>query len=597
MAISRGGLIVGAASLAAALHGAAAGSGAEPPAAASGAFRGFARRAEGPRAGAAEGPGPCPECPCNAGGRRLERIAAVMAPSFAAAPKDRHGAVTLAGAQHLLRMYLGIERGWRIRIPGLEPDAWQANATRAPPVDASMQRLRAAAGALFDERADAPGFSLEDVASLAATLEGVVADEFQDFVAAARHLNRVKGPVPLALSQGQWVLTTAMLLFQNPGLSAVDFEEKKLVAPTIQKLAKSQLPIPNAWDTAKDALRNFRFAQRLRASPFSIAKFSAQELSTIGTHVVEDWGKIKNRDCRVMKDELMTRDKHGTGLVPLAIFYAPWGRSDSKASHSFEYTETVEHLRAIGALDETSASHPQVRLVNYMLGPANCGARTSTASLCCMSECAAVVSEIESQVQAPTATADRLLGVVGNVSTDTVDAPRRFPSGLAQRLHAIAAKRGGQVPLHGRLFAEWLHFAFPHECPFPHAVEDAAVHTRDFWMERQYVHNDTEQEEARARFAVPEEELHSGPTDHGARPWVEEEVLHMEAPSSWAGVALRGAAQAAVLVGMCSVLFRAAWVARPGADGGKVRGSRTVASPRSGACDPTRQGNSGGWAL
>merc|ERR1719474_1700961 len=192
-------------------------------------------------------------------------------------------------------------------------------------------------------------------------------------------------------------------------------------------------------------------------------------------------------------------------------------------------------------------------------------------TLCCLNECESLMSEIEGRVQAPTAT--------------------------AEQLRAIAEKRGGQVPLHGRLFAEWLHFAFPHECPFPHAVEDAAVHTRDFWMERQYVHNDTEQEEARARFAVPEEELHSGPTDHGARPWVEEEVLHMEAPSSWAGVALRGAAQAAVLVGMCSVLFRAAWVARPSADGGKVRGSRAVANPRARAFDPTRQGNPGGWAL
>jgi len=24
------------------------------------------------------------------------------------------------------------------------------------------------------------------------------------------------------------------------------------------------------------------------------------------------------------------------------------------------------------------------------------------------------------------------------------------------------------VPLHGRLFAQWLHYVFPHECPFPH---------------------------------------------------------------------------------------------------------------------------------
>merc|ERR1719383_1251233 len=205
----------------------------------------------------------------------------------------------------------------------------------------------------------------------------------------------------------------------------------------------------------------------------------------------------------------------------------------------------------------------------------NCAPRTPTMTLCCLNECEPLMSEIESRVQAPTATAEQLSGIVGNLSSATVDAPRRLPSGLA----------------------EWLHFAFPHECPFPHAVEDAAVHTIDFWEDRQFALNDTEQEEARVRFAAPEEELHSGPTDHGARPWAEEEVLHMEVPSSWAGVAFRGAAQAAVLVGMCSVLLRAGWAARAGADGGKARGARALVGPRAGACDPTRQGNSGGWAL
>jgi len=298
-----------------------------------------------------------------------------------------------------------------------------------------------------------------------------------------------------------------------------------------------------------------------------------------------------------MKDELMTRDKHGTGLVPLALFYAQWNRS--RALHYFEYVETAEHLQAIGALDETSARHPQVRIVNYILGPANCGARTSTAATCCMSECEPVVREIESHVRAPTATADRLIGVVGNVSTLTVDAPRRLPPGLAQRLRDIAAKRrGGLVPLHGRLFAEWLHFAFPHECPFPHAVEDAAVHSINFWQGRQFVHSDTEQEEARARYAVAsDEELHSGPTDHGARPWVQEEVLRVEVPGGWPGIALRGAAQAAALAAMCGVLLRAAWVAWPSADGGKASGARAVAGPRAGACAIARPGNSGGWAL
>merc|ERR1719160_744650 len=36
------------------------------------------------------------------------------------------------------------------------------------------------------------------------------------------------------------------------------------------------------------------------------------------------------------------------------------------------------------------------------------------------------------------------------------------------QLAEIASLHDGQVPIHGRLFAQWLHFVFPHECPYPH---------------------------------------------------------------------------------------------------------------------------------
>jgi len=43
-----------------------------------------------------------------------------------------------------------------------------------------------------------------------------------------------------------------------------------------------------------------------------------------------------------------------------------------------------------------------------------------------------------------------------------------MPKILMQRLTEIAARYDGQVPLHGRLFAQWMHHAYPRECPYPH---------------------------------------------------------------------------------------------------------------------------------
>jgi len=41
---------------------------------------------------------------------------------------------------------------------------------------------------------------------------------------------------------------------------------------------------------------------------------------------------------------------------------------------------------------------------------------------------------------------------------------------LTEQLEQIAKAQGGMVPVHGRLFAQWLHYAFPRECPFPHKM-------------------------------------------------------------------------------------------------------------------------------
>merc|ERR1719261_2025336 len=100
-----------------------------------------------------------------------------------------------------------------------------------------------------------------------------------------------------------------------------------------------------------------------------------------------------------------------------------------------------------------------------------------------MNECEGLMNELEHKIKAPTASPERLLGLVGNLSSSTVDAPRTFPSALKEKLQAVASHHEGEVPIHGRFFAQWLHFAFPNECPYPQIIESAAVLTPSQWME------------------------------------------------------------------------------------------------------------------
>jgi len=40
------------------------------------------------------------------------------------------------------------------------------------------------------------------------------------------------------------------------------------------------------------------------------------------------------------------------------------------------------------------------------------------------------------------------------------------------------------VPLHGRLFAQWMHHAFPRECPFPHVAGTTNPQAASDWIEQ-----------------------------------------------------------------------------------------------------------------
>merc|ERR1719198_1029678 len=48
------------------------------------------------------------------------------------------------------------------------------------------------------------------------------------------------------------------------------------------------------------------------------------------------------------------------------------------------------------------------------------------------------------------------------------DEHARFQGNLLEQLHQIANKHQGKIPLHGRLFRQWMHYAFPQECPYAH---------------------------------------------------------------------------------------------------------------------------------
>lgn len=119
------------------------------------------------------------------------------------------------------------------------------------------------------------------------------------------------------------------------------------------------------------------------------------------------------------------------------------------------------------------------------------------------------------------------------------------------RLDEIAAGNGGRVPLHGRLFAQWMHHAYPRECPRPH--EDGAVgpQTPDEWMKESGHASTRASEEEMLKFVGDEQEL----------PWSNEERVLTQRPVRSSQSSVMGNQILWACGGVLALLF--AVIARP----------------------------------
>merc|ERR1719420_718697 len=194
-------------------------------------------------------------------------------------------------------------------------------------------------------------------------------------------------------------------------------------------------------------------------------------VARVAERVGEQFGHFQDQECKQMKASLVELEERGTGRVRLSDFYKP------ALGGAWQFQESAAYLRQLGALDETDSANPRVIIANYLSSPTNCIASSSFYSVCCMDECEGLLGHLERQIAAPEATAARVATLVAELS------PQKLSASLLGRLEEIAAGHGGNVQLHGRLFAQWMHHAFPRECPYPHLSGTTNPQTPDEWLE------------------------------------------------------------------------------------------------------------------
>jgi len=250
--------------------------------------------------------------------------------------------------------------------------------------------------------------------------------------------------------------------------------------------------IPN-WNDRKaqlrDLHRNVAYSRYETSSPFEPVGFNFEETSKMVATVNKQFGQFHEAQCQELTQGLAQMDPSISGRVPLGQFYA------KRTVGYWNLVESADYLRSLGAIDDSAGAGLRVIIPNYAGSMSNCDAPSQFYSICCVSEGPSLLNQIEVSVQAPVARPQQILELVSNLPSSTIAAPRNLSSALVSALNDVAKAHDGQIPLHSRLFAQWLHFAYPYEVPYPHMSGSIKPQSPQRWSKAHGCSDDADQTE------------------------------------------------------------------------------------------------------
>lgn len=307
--------------------------------------------------------------------------------------------------------------------------------------------------AKFEERLHTEGLGLRDMAVFAATLETLIHKEASERIKAAYKAHG-KGPEQKVGSvEAATIIDTYMMSY---------ILEAKLTDMTPRWANKMRRVINQVYP---GWARTAEFVAKVRSEsmPDRDSAWDFHDMERVIAAIADGYGLSQDQECRAIKKQLMMLEDQGTSCVGLNKFYAG-NLNDGK----WQFGENEEYLREAGILEESVPGHPKVIVANYMNGQSNCIAGSSFYSVCCINECEDLMDHLEQNIAAPQASPSHIVDLVSEMPSASFPMKRTLPPSAVLHLEDIARHHGGQVPLHGRLFAQWMHHAYPAECPYPH---------------------------------------------------------------------------------------------------------------------------------
>jgi len=398
-----------------------------------------------------------------------------LAPVWESLPKNKQGRVEWRLLRYMTHRYF-MQRS-SLLVRGIEPGR-QLSSSDHGAADILSSQVPSIAQMVLEGRQAEQGFSLKDAVAMVATLEQLIFDSDGALLASVYQAMNTTSHRRLDQAELHKLLKVYMVHW----MMGDDVEGAAILSKGIQSGDQTQLEqtFPqwrNIEGLVDGTIKTLEFSRQREARQGAMAKdFSFEDAHHVVGNIGEGFASFWEGQCQEIKSSLVAMDKTGTGRVRLSDFYG------ANLNGEWRFAESEAYLRQLGALDESSSwAGKQVIIPNYLQSASNCIVSRPHYLVCCVNECEDTLGEIERAIGAPTALPEDIIRMVGNMTDFDSNQPLKLDGALQGQLQSIADTHGGKVPLHGRLFAQWLHYVMPRECPFPHkAGATASVTPQQF---------------------------------------------------------------------------------------------------------------------
>lgn len=381
---------------------------------------------------------------------RLLHFEEAILPMFKSMPKNSDGNLGQATARRALHRLFLHRHGWSIE--GLLPAADENDA--ATPRSISSTWMPAFLLEAIEQLFGTHGVNVQELAVLAAAFEDLVHREAIGRLEDLYDWMGLSTDKVLSEHRSEDVIKAYMIMYTSGGNATVRTKEdlfKKKGALNRRTLA---------W--LKKVERGVAEAESLcDAKTGECGQLDFKATTRVVEEIGEQYRDFNQGECNDLSNTLKDlEDPQKLGHVLLSDFYKPG------LHNSWNFTEREDYLRALGTLDETDPAQPRVIIPNYVHSRPNCLATSEIYVVCCKNLCEDLMNKLETHLAAPTARPERVERLLWSM-----------PGTPSTSLRDLAAAHDGEIHIHSRAFAQWLHEAYPRTCPRP--LPESISHAKD----------------------------------------------------------------------------------------------------------------------